>query len=187
MIHTPLTGLSSNKLVRESKGKTLSINKWHHFIYLYRKDSNSTRTKKTVEVIPTEKLIPYSTVSPNMKQLLQDHPPSISASKSLHTLNHESYRRLDPPETTPTSTDSQSQSMFDLRSPSYHEHIERIRKDISQFSRPLTLETPADIPKASSRWSKFMTPDEESGDEVLKDGHCLLQDSSTVAQFALTK
>ena len=131
----------------------------------------------------TDKLIPYSMVSQEMEKFLDENTPTISTSKSLHTLTHESYRRLDPPQphTPPPPNDVQSRSMFDLRSHSYHDNIESIRQDISRFSRP--PEESGDIPKTSSRWSKFMCS-EESGDEG-ESGRSqhLLASKSTVEHF----
>ena len=131
---------------------------------------------------PTEaaKSTPYSMVSQEMEKFLDENTPTISPSKSLHTLTHESYRRLDAPKPHPSPpNDVQSRSMFDLRSHSYHDNIESIRQDISRFSR--SPEEPADIPKTSSRWSNFMCSEEENGDEG-GSGRSLIASKSTVEQ-----
>ena len=135
-------------------------------------------------------MVPYSSFNKEMEEFLDDHTPSMSASKSLYALPQETYRRLDTDEAAPTN-DMQSHSMLDLRGHSYHDDIETIRKDISRFSRPTPAED-SDIPKVSSRWSKFMCAEDTDGDEAeggsgLSSGPSqhLLAGRSTVAQFTM--
>ncbi len=124
-------------------------------------------------------------VSQEMEKFLDENTPTISPSKSLHTLTHESYRRLDAPKPhpPPPSNDVQSRSMFDLRSHSYHDNIERIRQDISRFSR--SPEEPVDVPKTSSRWSKFMCSEEENGDKG-ESGRSLIASKNNSPQLGKT-
>ena len=66
--------------------------------------------------------------------------------------------------------------------------ISLIRKELSQYAKKKNKTTTnSDIPKVSSRWSKFMTSSDgevEEGEEEEESSH-LLRTQSTVAQFAL--
>ncbi len=156
----------------------------HTHTYTCRSDSDKITAREASTTTPTDQVTPYSKAS---QEFLENYTSTMSASKSLYTLTHESYRRLDSPSLNPPpSTDVQSQSMFDLRGHSYHDDIQSIRKDISRYSRP--SKEMEDIPKSSSRWSQFMCQEEESGDEV-EGGQSqhLLTGTSNVAHFSMSR
>lgn len=127
----------------------------------------------------TETVYPYSNISREMEALLDDHSTQLKSAKSL---TFERYTKLD-------GEQPHSQSLHDLSvGPPTHNHQESmaiIREDINRFSRK---DGDTSIPKASSKWSKFMceSESEEEKEEGEGDGENsvhMLSSRSVVAKY----
>lgn len=96
-----------------------------------------------------------------MEALLDDHSAQLKSAKSL---TFERYTKLD-------GEQPHSQSLCDLSvGPPTHNHQESmaiIREDINRFSRK---DEDTSIPKASSKWSKFMCECESESEEEKEEG-----------------
>ena len=130
----------------------------------------------------TDTVYPYSSISREMEVLLDDHSAQLKSAKSYNTLTFEKYTRLD-------GEQPHSQSLHDLSvGPPPHDHKESmaiIREDINRFSRK---DGDPSIPKASSKWSKFMCESESEEEKEEGEGNGensihMLSSRSVVAKY----
>ena len=140
----------------------------------------SARATLPIRSTQTPTVYPYSSISREMEVLLDDHSAQLKSAKSYNTLTFEKYTKLD-------GEQPHSQSLHDLSlGPPPHDHQESmaiIREDINRFSRK-----DGDIPKASSKWSKFMCESESEEEKEEGEGNGensihMLSSRSLVAKY----
>lgn len=139
-----------------------------------------------------EKVYPYSCVSQEMEDKLDDHTDKLTGAKSMYDLpQSDRYRKLEDDSFVYSTSDdlssllTYSESACNITgtspsSPSHKDSMAKIREDISRYEyqnlpkdKGVTVEPRKEtvIPKVSSKWTQFMCEEDSEDDN---DEHQLL-------------